>query len=194
MANDITDVLFKTVIDLIGWVIKTCFNIVIGLLKFLWKLIFSNKGKTGNSGNNRSVQESYQQLLNEINHAEKMSTDTLIDMGSRRTLANVYMTVDQKCKILEAMNNFVSGQEDGAYHYLFHNMVNHSYTYIKEMLPPDSMFGSGSDFKKEVEAGSLKSYQPYFMEIMSLAAAIGGNSITIKASQLGKYNLPEVRN
>ena len=190
MSEGIVDVVFKNLFRLLGWCVEAFFKGVFWMIKALWRLIFPKKKKPSDD---EEVQALYKELLDKITNAKEMDYEELVDIGSRQTLLNAFMSVDQKCSILEAMNKFASPQTDDRYNSLFNHVINHSYVTLKHNMPPDFMMGEGSDFKKAVESGALKSYQPYLIDIMSIASAIGGNSETIEASQLAKYKLPEFR-
>jgi hypothetical protein len=214
MAGDVIDVMFKTMIDLVGWIFKKLFQlawwIISSIFKLLWGLISKNKGGSDNSQSADVDYSTVNQLyidakhsianfdingLSESDIADKITKNVVL--FSDKIVTNGVLSVDRKCELLTLFSERLlqQGTSPTLYNMIFVNIIDRSYKILGEVLPSPLLLQAYDTFKQELAQNNVAEFATYFGELFGISGLLGSPNRKFDMDQgiFDKYNFPEYR-
>lgn len=211
MADDIIDSMFKTFIQLIGWIFKKLFQlvwwIISSIFKFIWSLISGNKKDSANSQSvgvsSKTVGKLYTDAkitidnwnINSSSIADlEETTNEIISLFANEIMTNGILTVKQKCELLTHLNHKLQqGSMPKFYNLIFCNIIEFSYKLLESVVPSPILLQGYDKFKQELSQNSVIDFTTYFAEIFCASGLLGSpnGQFNMKHSIFEQYELPK---
>ena len=209
--GDIVDVMLKTLFEFVGWVFKVIFKLIGWILKGIYNLIASAFSRKEENHSEKTMSEnisrdgklySFKDAMRDVENAQV--ENTVKEQLQKRygqlfiyTATNGNMSVDEKCRVLELLNQklklFYSG-DVGGYGLFLINSLESSYKLLEIMYGNESseVTETYDEFKSDLDKRKLPDLITHLMEIFSLAGMLNieEGEFTVKEETLLKYDLP----
>jgi hypothetical protein len=215
MAGDIMDEMFKTLIDLVGWIFKKLFQfawwIISSIFKLLWGLISKNKGSSDNSQRTGIDYDGVNQLYIDAKYAvdnfdiENCSSNSdiadkitdMIVLLCDKIVTNGYLSVERKCELLTLFSEKLlqQGVKTKYYNMTFVKIIDRSYKILEGIVPSPLLLQEHDTFKRELAQNNVRAFTTYFGEIFGISGLLGSpnGKFNMNHSIFAKYNFPEYR-